>query len=215
MVRHEAAASPAGCLIAFGGIFASVGLIGSVVAYAEGGILPAMFCSIFLLVGLLVIAGGIHQMMGQSLYKDLYLETPAAQTLLGQRVPWKLSLTARKAFRLDKAVVKHRLEEKAILRRGTDSTTFSKNLFEQEKTFDLGREVRAGETVVLEGEFKMPADGPSSFSASNNSLTWSFEAAFDVPGWPDPSSTWPVPMAPVLSAQAFEEDAATLEPAAL
>jgi hypothetical protein len=202
--RHTSDTNAAWFLILFGILFGGIpGFIG-VVMVASGEFFPAIFLSIFVLIGGGLFVWGVAQLMGNRLLQDAYLETPRADTFLGEQVPFKVGGIARSAFRLDKLVIKHVCTEAATRHRGTDSTTYSKQVFEQEIVFEPAREYRAGEAFVFEGEFRMPEDAPATLDGRNNDLTWKFTAAFDVPNWPDPDLSWSVPMRPVLAAEVFE-----------
>jgi hypothetical protein len=204
MFRHERESSSGGCLIAFGFTFALPGLGFVAAAFFEGEIIGAFFGGIFALVGLAVLAAGVHQMMGDSLFKDFHLETLERHTLLGQTIPFKICWTGKKNFRVDSVQASYFLEEKAVLQRGTNSTTFSKKLYQQEVNFDLGQDFRSGESRTLEGTFKAPEDGPSSFKGDHNSLIWKLEVTMDVPNWPDPNATWSITMKPFLAEELAE-----------
>lgn len=210
MHRHVQETKGSGCLLAFGLVFFCVGLFSGAMIFQDGGIFFALlFGGIFSLVGGLVVAFSIHQMMGDALFKELYLETPERSTRLGETFSFRLGWIGKRAFRVDSVEVRYYLEERAILRRGTNSTTYSRKLYEQVRRFDPGRDLQSGESFQVEGEFETPADGPSSLSGNNNFLTWKVEVSVDVPNWPDPSATWELTMRPVLAPEALEAESAS------
>lgn len=204
--RLTADTSGAWFLILFGLIFGGIpGFIG-VVLVASGEFFPAIFLSLFVLIGGGLFVWGVTQLMGNRLLQDPYLELPREDTYLGERVAFKIGGIARSPFRLDKLVVKHGCTESATRRRGTNSTTYSREVFEQEVVFEPAREYQAGEPFVFEGQFLMPDDAPATLDGRTNDLTWKFQASFDVPHWPDPGLDWAVPMRPVLAAEVFEKE---------
>lgn len=207
MYTHERQSGGAWIAGLIGGIFTTVGGLMAVGGYASDEWALVIFGLIFGGMGLLVMVIGIHSWMGESLFETLDLRTPRPDTLLGEEVTFELEFRARKAFRIDKLTAVHKLTETAIWRRGTDSTTYTEELHVQTDESFAPRDVKAGETVQHSVTFRMPAEAPGSFESSNNKLTWTFHVDLDVPGWPDPSTTWQVTMRPYLAPDALEDAA--------
>lgn len=199
MARLKPTDPSSGCLIIFGSIFLIPGLGFLVGAISSGEFGLAIPAGIFGLVGGAITGIGVHQKLGASLFKDFYVDVPHEFTRLGETITARVGFTAGRQFRMDKGTLKHFMEEKAVWRRGTDSRTYQKNLFETVKALPAGRELRPGESYSAEVELTMPTDAPSSFKAEHNSLTWQLSVTFDVPGWPDPSFDFELPMAPRLA----------------
>ena len=204
--RHTSDTSGAWFFLLFGAIFGGVPFFLSLAFFAAGEYVPLFFLPIFMLVGGALFVWGVIQWMSARLFQEHYLELPREDTYLGERVPFTVGGVARTPFRLDKLVLKHGCTESATRRRGTDSTTYSRQVFEQEIVLAPAREFRAGEAFAFQGEFVMPEDAPASLNGTHNDLTWKFQASFDVPSWPDPDLTWTVTMRPVLAAEVFERD---------
>lgn len=202
--RHTSDTSAAWFFIVFGMIFGGIPGVMGMVFLASGEFFPLIFLSIFVLIGGGLIVWGIAQLMGARLLQDPYLELPREDTYLGELVPFRLGAVARSPFRLDKLVIEHACTESATRHRGTDSTTYSRKVFQQEVVFEPGREYQVGELLEFKGELCMPEDAPATVNGDNNRLIWTFQAHFDVPGWPDPSLSWTVPMRPVLAAEVHE-----------
>ncbi len=150
----------------------------------------ALFISIFVLVGLGVIIGVIHQLLA--------LFNPKAKlTLSLARIP--LGSTAHLTWeilgrvnRISELVITLQAREECRYRRGTKTYTDKNTFF----TFQLAQTTNPAQMSYGEIGFAVPAETMHSFAADNNKIIWSLNVAGDIERWPDIKDEFDITITP-------------------
>lgn len=182
------------------GVLSSFFFIGPVIA-GDWEWAPAIFFTIFHLIGLGVLIGAINKFM--------VMFAPAVVVELSrQAVPiggsaelrWRIPGASGKVERVTITLIG---EESATYTRGTDTVTDTEVFYEHvlvggENETGVpayrspGRLSDSGDAMVL-----IPQDTMHSFEAMNNKIVWRLEVRAEVPRWPDPKDKYPFTVLPM------------------
>lgn len=103
----------------------------------------------------------------------------------GEAIQASLSLTAKKDVKIEEIKISFILRESATSGSGTDRKTYTyEHLMEDDIVLQEHR-LDVDQTFTTDLTLTIPADAPSSFSATNNQLVWVVRADVDMPGWVD------------------------------
>jgi hypothetical protein len=75
--------------------------------------------------------------------------------------------------------------------------TASEEVWVRSETFPFDRDLQAGEALDCHAEFQLPHDGPPSFRAPHNRITWSVQFVASVPGLSDAVTGATIQVAPL------------------
>ncbi len=148
-------------------------------ALSSGETFFAVFSSLFVLVGVGLIA--------YSIYLFLAIFNPTIELHVSEGLPalgdtldlrWKI---VGSASRIRALKIELLASETATYRRGTDTTTDT-NIFERIRIAhtDDAREIAEGTGTVV-----IPAGAVPSFVATHNQIVWGIHIEGDIPHWPD------------------------------
>jgi len=172
-----------GCLIAFGAVFALIGL-------------PLLF--VFAWVGVPFTAVGIGIIcLGVAPYVRAMKVTPPEATLssdllrLGETFTFRFHQVFKGELTVDGGEVVWLMRESATYTRGTDTYTDTQE-FVKRMVPIVGRTYRSGETLQIDETFAVPADAMHTFSAKNNKITWLVRVNIRIARWPDVKEEYPV-----------------------
>ncbi|MGJ3241935.1 MAG: DUF3592 domain-containing protein [Opitutales bacterium] len=156
----------------------------------DGSWFFALFISIFVGVGLLLIGAVVYQFL--ALFNPRYtLTAEPGLPRPGETV--RISFRCRGNFRrLRRLTITLEGKEVARYRQGSSTRTLSEP-FNQQVLFDERETQRFG-AGTLTGT--IPADSYPSFKARHNEIVWQLTVNGDVPRWPDVDSTYPIIVLP-------------------
>ena len=150
---------------------------GTAVMSGEGSAIA--FMSIFVIIGLLLLATAVHALLAM-FNPTVELFASEAQPALGETLElrWRLAGKAGRVLRLQVAL--EGIEE-ATYKRGTDTTT-DRHTFAK-----LGVAATTDPAEIADGTASVviPHDAVPSFSAPNNKIVWRLVIQGEIPSWPD------------------------------
>jgi hypothetical protein len=132
---------------------------------ASGGTLAGVF-------------GAVKRRLGR-LGGQTYLAAP------GRSIPVRLRFQPKGEVAIERATLEVRATESARSGSGTNATTHTHEVHEQQVELSGPRRLTAGHPVELQGTIELPPDAPASFRASDNSVTWEMKIAIEIAQWPD------------------------------
>lgn len=110
---------------------------------------------------------------------------PSALFAPGRRGDVEVSFCPTAPASLNKVTATLKGQERVIRGSGSNRTTHTHILYEQEFTLCEARALTVGDPVKLQANFELPDDAAYSFKASDNYLEWSMAIHIDIPSWPD------------------------------
>ncbi len=145
---------------------------------------PAIFMSIFLLVGFIFLAVGILPLIARTRVDPPQVVISNSNLRSGEEFSLGYQQTFKSAVDVEKLIVQLLLRESATYRRGTDTVTVThdhvlQNFEEPPRHFD------AGQQYVQNFRWAIPRGAMHSFQASRNRLYWIVKVKVDLKGWPD------------------------------
>jgi hypothetical protein len=185
-----------GCKIFIFSLLAAVGAI-LLVALGSEGCFPIGFGVLLMVVGVAGLLGTLWRGIAQKKLGVPEVRIGASTARPGDMVPVSIKLRPRGVVRLEAVTAELRGTEVVVSGSGTNKTTH-KNVFHQAKeTLDPGgRELPAGEELVIGGVVQVPEKAPPTFAASDNDLGWVIEVHIGIAGWPDWKREYPIAVRP-------------------
>ncbi len=150
----------------------------------------AAFLSIFVLIGLAVIVGVIHQFLAMFNPKT-QLTLSSVNIPLGSAAHLKWEMIGA-VNRISELVITLTGREECRYRRGTKTYTDKNTFFE----FEIASAIDPVQMAFGEIGFAIPADTMHSFEADNNKIIWSLNVKGDIKKWPDISDTFDITITP-------------------
>jgi hypothetical protein len=149
------------------------------------------FVSVFVLVGLGLLAAAVHSIIGL-FNPSLELDLSNAAPRLGETLTIAWSFNGR-FDRIMRLTVALEGREEATYRRGTDTHTDRKT-FRRLELVDTTRqvEIARGEVALI-----VPADTMHSFKAPHNQIGWYLVVHGEIPNWPDVKDEFAVEIRPL------------------
>lgn len=144
----------------------------------------------FVLIGLLILYGALHQFLVLFNPRLRLTMSPGIITTGGTAyLEWRFAGRSGRVRRL-RVLLEGR--EEARYRRGT-STYTDKNVFTSLTVIDAAEAytIASGST-----SFQMPMDTAPSFQAENNKIVWQLKVTCDIPGWPDSEDEYEIVVKP-------------------
>ncbi|MDF1663547.1 MAG: hypothetical protein P1V97_17380 [Planctomycetota bacterium] len=188
VVSNSQSLSGMGPLIA--GIVLAVGLLFSCIF---GSVLISDFGPFALLFAVLPLA--MTSMVAFFLVRNFLAEKklgkvevklqPSALFAPGRRGDLEVKFCPTAAASLNKVTASLKGQERVIRGSGSNRTTHTHVIFEEDFTLCEARALSVGEPVTLQANFKLPDNAPISFKASDNFLEWTIAIHIDIPSWPD------------------------------
>ena len=143
---------------------------------------PVIFLSLFVLIGLALIAATVYQF-----FRVVLVGTPTVEVDIEPLQPGtrsRLRVYQPGDFDITSASVHMVFREQVTYRQGTDTVTAEKEVHVQELT--RCSTCRASRSKpILETEFQIPEWAMHSFNAPNNKLQWGIRVIMDIPNRPD------------------------------
>lgn len=187
----SAAGSPQALVfLAMGGIFSLVGgfitLLGLILAVTgePAMILMALFGGVFLAVGLVVIFLGVRNRVASSAIGEVEVDAPWP-SLPGDEVVCSVRFTPNRRVPINRVTLKLLGREVVVSGSGTNRTTYTHVLHEEEIELCGQQDAQAGQPIALTGTLRLPEDAPLSVSMTDNSLIWGLDIRVDIARWPD------------------------------
>lgn len=186
----ELPAAALGCIVPFISIFILAGLG---VAAAGGmevarggwaGLIMVGFGLVFASVPCFALYMLMRNKLAASRLGEVDLRVEPTSIQAGGVVKVRLRYKPTADLRLNQVSCKLEGFERVVRGSGTDKTTTVHTLFSREEKLHEGR-ARAGESVELTEEFKVPSDAAPTVSIDDNEVRWQVSVHFDIAGWPD------------------------------
>lgn len=114
---------------------------------------------------------------------------PSALFAPGRRGDLEVQFCPTAPAALNKVTASLKGQERVIRGSGSNRTTHTHVLYEQDFTLCEARDLTVGDPVKLLASFELPDDAPYSFKASDNYLEWTIGIHIDIPSWPDWNET--------------------------
>ena len=168
-----------------GGFFAAFSLIFIFPALQIGGAASLLFIvvpGIFFIIGLALMFGGIRNRLAAQNLGEVELSFDERELVPGETVTCTLSFTPTKNVALTKLRFKLEAEEKVVCGSGTNKTTRTHTLFEEERISLDAQTLNAEEPVEVTERFTLPLDAPYTFAAEDNELLWKLNVLIDSKG---------------------------------
>ncbi|MEC8378751.1 MAG: sporulation protein [Myxococcota bacterium] len=108
----------------------------------------------------------------------------------GQTLTGMISFTPQKKLQINSVNVTVICKEVVVRGSGTNKTTYTKNLVNQEVVVQSEMEAYPRDSVEIPFEFLLPERPMYSFSAPSNNLKWLVSNHIDIDRWPDFSHSW-------------------------
>lgn len=171
------------------------GLMSAFIGEQDGwldGIGFLLFGSVFACVGGAVLYFALRNRLAERLLGDIQTEIPSHRLRRGGKVNCKINFVAKAALDLDKITAALTGEEKAVSGSGTRRTTYSVTLHEEVQTELYGQRISAGTAVEKKFLLTLPPDAAPSFTASDNSITWTLTLHIYINYAPDWQESFPL-----------------------
>lgn len=158
------------------------------------------FISIFVLIGLAVLVGGIWAIVRAVLVGGRI--SPPVLTIdrlplrLGEKFKVGYAQQVRKQCEINKVTVTLICREWVQYTVGTNTRTLEHTLCEHEEILAENVQTMGAEPINGEAEFAISADAVHSFDSSNNKIKWSLKVHADIARWPDYSDDIAIAVAP-------------------
>jgi hypothetical protein len=186
-----------GCAISIGGL----GFALSVLRGNMENVFPAIFMTLF---GIPFMAVGFgvafmlqKRRMAQAKIGQPMVKVSPNPARPGERVTVQAILEPRGAITLADGKVSFKGLEQVVSGSGTDRTTHSHEVHNEERPLSTGgRNVQPGETVSLQESFTVPETAAPTFMADDNHLKWTVSLAIGIDGWPDWEQDYPLTIRP-------------------
>ena len=168
------------------------GVVFGVMIFADVPTGVRVFLSIFAIIGLLILAGAVHQFL--SLFNPrAIVQAPSSFLRLGETMEVRFNFEG-KTHRIQRLIITLKAEEVATYRRGTDTRT-DRHVFHQETLLETRdhAQMQTGNVTV-----QIPGDSMHTFNAGNNKIEWKLELHGEIPRWPDVKLDFPITVLPHL-----------------
>lgn len=185
--------------VLIGAFFSAFSLLFVLPALQSGGFVSLFFLlipGIFFLVGLALIFGGLRNRLATQRLGEVDLEFNERELVPGETLTCQLSFTPKSAVDLTRLRFKLEAKEKVVSGSGTNKTTHTHTLFEEERTPLESQTLNAGELTEITESFTLPLDAPYTFAAEDNQLLWELNVLIDTKGILDWSHDYPLAVMP-------------------
>jgi len=187
-----------GCMFMLPGLAFAAGGIYNVVGGDSGGIVMALFGSVFALVGGGVLFMGLRNSLAERKLGPVMPSVTPPVAPPGTKLALGLDFNPRSEARLNEITATLKGYESVTSGSGTNTTTHVHTLHEEKIVLRGNGRLFAREAQELAGSVTLPADAAPSFEASDNHLIWKVDFHIDIAAWPDwtASTTIQVPALP-------------------
>jgi hypothetical protein len=173
-----------GCLLIFAAFWLGFSLIWTLLAWRGGGGAMALFGVPFILIGVLLILGALWRRIAGLKVAPPVISVSNPNPSLGETIRAKWELRFRSKVTLLDGRIELVFRESASYTQGTDRRTDTHERIEDFSEIPIG-EMEAGEVVLGQGDFLIPAVGMHSFQADNNQIEWLLRVRLNAQEWPD------------------------------
>lgn len=151
---------------------------------------------LFLVIGLVLIVSTIAMAMARMKLSPPELSISVHPLRLGESFEVEFRQLAKRPVHIEQVVVKLVCRESATYTRGTDTTTDSHDVHENEQ--ETSQDIQADSAHPIQGtlEFQIPADGMHTFEAPRNRIDWLLEVHTAIADWPDYKETFELTVEP-------------------
>lgn len=174
-------------------------MIGGGISVSNGhmeGIMGLLFGACFSAVACGILFMGLRNSLAEKKLGPVIAQVEPMTTTPGQALSVALDFTPQGELRINTITATLKGTESVISGSGTNTTTYTHVLFEQQVVLRPAARLMPREAQELADTFQLPADAAFSFSASDNSLNWGVEFHIDIAKWPDWTTTVPVFIGP-------------------
>lgn len=166
------------------------------IGWGEFWFIPAVFGGLMGVIGLVVlgIAGAMYLARRKVEVPELVV---SAQPLyLGESFTVQVRQRFKGACQLQKGTLALVCREEARYRRGTNTYTVRKEVYQDQREIFSAQQVHPGAELREEVRFQVPEDAMHSFQAQWNEIQWYLELHLALAGWPDYRGEFPLQVAP-------------------
>ena len=182
-----------GCGLIFSSIFLVVGLIWIIISLlTDTPFFVTLFGAPFFVIGLFLVYRDLRNSLALNKLGNIEVTLDERHFVPGEVLNCQVIFTPKTALDLKHVVCKIHGKEQVIRGSGTDKTTYTHNLYEQEETKLEDARFSAGEKVEIKIEFTIPEDAAYTFAAVDNKLFWEVTVTIDVKGWPNWVQSYPI-----------------------
>jgi hypothetical protein len=160
-------------------------LVAAIICLVIGIIFCFPFGIILIPVGLGLLFFSMRNKLAEKKVGQVSFEVPSTNIHSGQRLPVKLMFTPPKAVSLNAVTVTLEGKEQCVSGSGTNRTTHTHKICDQEIILADERRLPADQPVEFESILIIPQTLAYSFSASDNKIIWNLAVRIDIPMWPD------------------------------
>ena len=114
----------------------------------------------------------------------------------GEQVRCKIAFQTKGSIYLDSIMALIWAEEKASSGAGSSTSTLTYTLYKDQYLKSYREELEAGRWVTLECPLAIPAYAPTTFTTSNNSISWKVHVKIAYRGWPSWEKSIPIAVSP-------------------
>ena len=187
--------------VIFGFVFSSFALVFMLTALVvSAGALPSILFliipSIFFLLGLFIIFGGLRNRLAQGRLGVVEVSLSERELMPGDTLTCQVSFTPTRPFELRRVRFRLEAKEKVVSGSGTNKTTHTHTAFEEIVTPLELQSASAGRKVEAAQTFTLPLDAPYTFAADDNKLLWTLNVLIDTKGPLDWSRDYPLAVVP-------------------
>jgi hypothetical protein len=116
----------------------------------------------------------------------------------GGKLPMSIRFTPRKSVHVNEITAKLTSKEVCVSGSGTNKTTHTNTLIEQDWRLTGAQQFQAHQNVRVDYSVRISDIAAYSFDASDNNLKWEISVRVDIPNWPDWTKTTSIVVVPVI-----------------
>ena len=151
---------------------------------------------LFMAIGAFLVVAVIMQAMARMKLFPPQLVASVQPVHLGERFNIQFQQRAKAPVHIDCVTAKLICRESATYRRGTDTTTVTRDVYEDVQEFAHDSAADSLNPIETALSFQVPDDGMHSFRADRNRIDWLLHVKTAVADWPDYAVTFELQVAP-------------------
>lgn len=172
-------------LVFMGMFFSAFSLFFIFPALQLGGAFSLLFIlipGVFFLIGLGLIFTGLRNRLATQRLGEVSVSLSEQELVPGETLTCRLSFSPLKTIELTKLRLKLEAKEKVVSGGGTNKSTRTHSLYEEERFSLDAQTLSSGESVEVTESFTLPLDAPYTFAAEDNELLWQVNVLIDTKG---------------------------------
>ena len=186
-----------GCGVIFSSIFLAFGLFWVLMTLLmDAPFYFTLFGVPFVGIGIFLVYRSLRNSLALNKLGEIAVILDERHFVPGEMLNCQVIFTPKAALDLKHIICKLQGKEQVIRGSGTDKTTHTHNLYEQEETKLEDTRFSAGEKVEAKIDLTIPEDAAYTFMAVDNKLFWEVEVTIDVKGWPNWVQSYPITIQP-------------------